>query len=259
MNLGEAVDVFNLIEQVEGDDPADPGNGFEQCVSARIMILGTFDNIALQFSYNHVICLNYCQIGANAFLDAGGIKALNDTFSVFGYRYFAERIGKIVLASGVLYVGKELRPFAHEMITPPHKVTGGPHFAGIDIGLGNQAATQESGYFMGVDLVILAFAAMNGPHIQGMAEDEGNVFLSTDIGQPLPGKHAFRRYHKVFAVWLDRMEKYIGIGAYVAMQDNFSCLVEDAKIHFVGVKVDSTVILVLFGVKSHEKVSFCLS
>gem|GEM_PF-5202833 len=33
----------------------------------------------------------------------------------------------------------------------------------------------------------------------------------------------------------------------------FSLLVENTQVHFVSVQVDSTVMFVLFGVKSHEK------
>ena len=40
------------------------------------------------------------------------------------------------------------------------------------------------------------------------------------------------------------------------MQDNLSFPVKDAEIHFVGVEVDSTVKIMLFGVKFYEKASF---
>jgi len=35
------------------------------------------------------------------------------------------------------------------------------------------------------------------------------------------------------------------------VKHNFSCVVEDTDIHFFGMKVDSAIKFVLFGVKSH--------
>jgi hypothetical protein len=39
---------------------------------------------------------------------------------------------------------------------------------------------------MRIDLIVLRFAPMDGFHVEGMAEDEGNPFLRAEIGQPGP-------------------------------------------------------------------------
>jgi hypothetical protein len=97
---------------------------------------------------------------------------------------------------------------------------------------------------------------MDGPHVQGMSEDKWDVLVCTEISQPVPGKHAFGTHDNVFSKRFDCSQKGFRIGFYVAMQDGVTLLIEDAQIHFVGVKVDSAVKFVLFGVKSHEKASF---
>jgi hypothetical protein len=49
---------------------------------------------------------------------------------------------------------------------------------------------EEPGDLAGVDLVVLGLAAMNGLHVQGMAQDESDAFAPAEIGDPIPGKHA---------------------------------------------------------------------
>jgi hypothetical protein len=88
-----------------------------------------------------------------------------------------------------------------------------------------------------------------------MAQDKGDVFILTQISQPVPGEHAFGTNNNIFPVWPDGPEKCFRICPDVSVQDSLSILVEDAEIHFVGVQVDSAVKLMLSGVKSHEKAS----
>jgi hypothetical protein len=46
-------------------------------------------------------------------------------------------------------------------------------------------------------------------------------------------------------------EKDISSSGNVSVQSDLPCFIEDAEIHFFGVKVDSTIKFVLFVVKSH--------
>jgi len=41
---------------------------------------------------------------------------------------------------------------------------------------------------MGVDFIILGFATVDGFHIKGLAENEGDVLLNTEICDPAPRK-----------------------------------------------------------------------
>jgi hypothetical protein len=142
------------------------------------------------------------------------------------------------------------------MITPAHQISGCSHPSGIDIGHGNETSPQECGYFFGINFIVFALAAMDGAHVQGMAQDKGNIFILTQISQPVPGEHTFSADNNILPVLPDGPEKGFRIGPDVSVQDSFTLPVEDAQIHFVGVQVDSTIKIMLFSVKSHEKASF---
>jgi hypothetical protein len=142
------------------------------------------------------------------------------------------------------------------MISSAHQVPGSPHLAWIDIGHGEQATPEQTCNFAGVDFVIFAFTAVDGPHIKSMPQDKGDLLINTEISQPVPGEHASRADDNVIPVWFYGPEKEIRFGFDVSVQDDLSFLIKDAEIHFVGVQVDATIIVVLFAVKSHEKASF---
>jgi hypothetical protein len=72
------------------------------------------------------------------------------------------------------------------------------------------------------------------------------------------GPHALGANDQAFPIGCDGFKEKLRLGVDVAVEQNFSFLAEDAQVHFVGVQVDSAVMLVLFGVKSHEKASFVL-
>ena len=55
---------------------------------------------------------------------------------------------------------------------------------------------------------------------------------------------------------MNGFEENLRIGDKVSVQSDFSCLIEDAEIHLVGVQVDSAIKFVLFGVKFHLVSSF---
>ncbi len=109
---------------------------------------------------------------------------------------------------------------------------------------------------MGIDFVILAFATMDRFHVKGMAKHEGDSFPDTKISHPIPGEHAFCGDHDVFAVRSNDLEKIFRIGVQVLMNNNLSVTVEYAHVHLFCVQIDSAVVSVLFGVKSHPASSF---
>jgi hypothetical protein len=47
---------------------------------------------------------------------------------------------------------------------------------------------------LGVDLIVLGFPAVDGFHVQGVAEHEGNPFTVAQIGNPIPGEDALHRH-----------------------------------------------------------------
>ena len=104
---------------------------------------------------------------------------------------------------------------------------------------------------MGVDLVVLALAAMDCFHIESMSQYKGNSLSDTKVSYPVPGEHALRCHHNVLPVGSNKLKKCVGIRIQVPVSHNLSTAAEYAHIHFLCVQVDSTIIFVLFGVESH--------
>ena len=60
-----------------------------------------------------VIGFNHLQINSHALLDGRVSKAIDDAFPVLGFGNASQGVGKVILASGVLDMGKEFSPFSH--------------------------------------------------------------------------------------------------------------------------------------------------
>jgi hypothetical protein len=104
---------------------------------------------------------------------------------------------------------------------------------------------------MGIDFVILCLSTMDGFHVEGVTEDKGDVFLCAEIGDPVPGEDAFNRYNDIFSISFGGFKEDLWIRSDIALKDDVSLLVDDAEVHGLCMKIDSAVILVLFGVEIH--------
>ena len=99
---------------------------------------------------------------------------------------------------------------------------------------------------MGVDLVVLGLAAVDGFHVKGVAEDEGDAFGGAEVGEPVPGEHALGGDDQVVAEGGDGIEEGARLGGDFAVQQGGAGLVEDAKVERPGVQIDAAVKLVGF-------------
>jgi len=97
---------------------------------------------------------------------------------------------------------------------------------------------------------------MNRFHVEGMAENEGDVFLGTEIGDPVPGEHAFDSDHDVLSEGSNDAEKSFRVRVDVMMNPDIASGIKDTDKHILGVQIDSTIKLVLFSVKIHMASSF---
>ena len=138
------------------------------------------------------------------------------------------------------------------MIAPAQQVAGGAHALRIDVGLRQHAAAQEHGDLSSIDTVVLGLAAVNRFHVQRVAEDEGDTFVSAQIGEPIPGEDALAGDDEVVAIRGHGREERFGRGLHVAVQQHFALRVEDTQIHRPGVQVDAAVVLMSLGVESHR-------
>jgi hypothetical protein len=97
---------------------------------------------------------------------------------------------------------------------------------------------------------------MNGFHVEGMAENEGDVLLDTEVGDPVPGEHALYSHHDVLSEGSDDAQKGFRVGMDVLMNPDIATGIEDTDKHIFGMQIDSTIKFVLLGVKIHMASSF---
>jgi hypothetical protein len=93
-------------------------------------------------------------------------------------------------------------------------------------------------------------------HVEGMAENEGDVLLDTEIGDPVPGEHAFDSNHDVLTEGSNDAEKSFRVCVDVLMDPGVTSGVDNTDKHILGVQIDSTIKLMLFGVEIHMASSF---
>jgi hypothetical protein len=157
---------------------------------------------------------------------------------------------EVILAIGILDMGKEFAAFACQVHASAQQVAGGAHLGGVDRGLGEHPAAPQHGDFVGVDLVVFGFAAMDGLHVQGMTKDKRDTVVSTEVSQPVPGQQACGREDDLIAGGSDGLAQRLRGGWHVPVPPRFPGLVEDAQGHGAGVEIDPTIKRVLLGVES---------
>ena len=189
----EAVDVVDLIEHHQREDLADPRHGAEPIQRVVIVILGGAQDEVLELPEHLVVVGQQPEIDLNGLLDTGVSEALYHTAPVARVGELLLELGQVVLAVGVLDVGQELGAFASEVQTAPQEIPGGPHLGRVDVGLGDHATAQQGGDLQGIDPVVLGLTAVDGFHVESVAQDEGDLLAAAQVGEPVPGEHAFDR------------------------------------------------------------------
>jgi hypothetical protein len=98
------------------------------------------------------------------------------------------------------------------------------------------------GEFLGVNAVVLVFAAVNGLEVEGMGQDEMEAGVLAGIGEPIPAEHALGADGQIVAIGGDEFEE-IGevIVANVGVDELIAGAVHDADIHLAGMEINSAV------------------
>jgi hypothetical protein len=122
----------------------------------------------------------------------------------------------------MLDMRQEFGAFAHQMGATPEPVAGGAPLGRIDINLRSHSAPQERGHLLGIDLVMFGLAAVDGFHLEGVSQDEGNALLSTQVGEPIPGEDTFHGHHEPLTIGGDSPEEGFGSGFHMAVQHDFT-------------------------------------
>jgi hypothetical protein len=157
----------------------------------------------------------------------------------------------MILAVGLLPVGQQLGALMGSMHAASPQIAGRPHLGRIHRGLREHAATEQDGDLLRVDFVVFGLPTMDGLHVQGMAEDERDAFVSTQVGQPVPGEQTFDRDDETLSIGRNDVPKGLWVRLHMTMHENLAALIEDADVQGTGMQVDAAVQLVLGVVTSH--------
>ena len=176
----EAADVMDLIEKSEAQDLSDAGHGVQAEQGLRVVDPGLPDDGLFEVTDELVVGITKGEIGLHALFEYGVIEGIGDRCPLVLVDETPRGAGQVVLMEGVLDVGHELRPLADEVGSAPEEVPSGPHPGGIDVGHGKEASPKQACGLEGVDAVVLGLGPMDGPHVEGVAENEGDGVLGTE-------------------------------------------------------------------------------
>jgi len=137
-----------------------------------------------------------------------------------------------------LDMGEQLAALAHEVEPAAQQIARRAHTGLVCVGLRQHAVAQQRRDLERVDAVVLRLAAVDRLHVQRVAQDEGDAFGSTQIGQPVPGEDALDGDDEVVAVRRDRLQERLGARGQVLVHEDLPFGVEKADVHRLGVQID---------------------
>jgi hypothetical protein len=175
-----------------------------------------------------------------------------DPVAVGGIREAPLEGRQAVLGARILNVRQQLTALADQMQPASNEIPRRPHARGVNVGLRQQAATQEARDLVRVDRVILGLAAMDGFHRQGVAQDERDPLRGAEIREPIPREHALRRDDQIVSVRGNDLEERLRGRLHVAMHEHLAGRVQDADVHGLHVEIDSAIVPMLPVVESHS-------
>ena len=141
------------------------------------------------------------------------------------------------------------------MEPPAQQIARRPHRRRIDIRLGQHSPSQQDRNLVGVELIVLRFAAVNRLHRERVAQHEGDALGCAPIGEPVPREHALGRHDQIVPVRCDDLEKRLRRRFHVAVHQHLATGVENTDVHGLHVEIDSAIVTVLTVVESHRSSS----
>jgi len=76
---------------------------------------------------------------------------------------------------------------------------------------------------------------MNGFHVEGMTQDKGDVLLSAEISDPVPGEHTLYSDHDVLPEGSEDAKKGLRICLDVLVKAYLTFGIEDTDVYLFGV------------------------
>ena len=244
--------VVACIQEPATQERADPGHGLPPVDGGRGVLLGQAHDGQLHVVEQWVVVPNQGEVHRDIFLDRRRRQPLDQPVPLGRVGHVFAEGGEGILAVRMLHVRQECCPRAYQRHPPPQEVPRRPHLRGIDVCLRECTPTEQPGNLVGIALVVLGLAAVDGLHREGMPEHEGHTFAGPEVGQPVPGKDTGDGDDEIGALRGNRLEQGLRAGFPVAVQHDVPVLVQDTNVHAAGVQVDATIRVMLCGVKSQE-------
>jgi len=251
LDAWKALDVVDLVEQGQSEDLTDSWYGAQQKEACVVVLADFMEQEQLELSDHLVVGGGEGDVDGDGHLQSFLVEVLDDVSPVLGLADALLQRREVVLSVGVLDVGEKLAALPGEEQPPAQKISRRPHLARIDVGLWQVSSAQQRGDLGGVAAVVLGLSPMDRLHEEGMAEHEGEAVLLAQVCYPVPAEEALDGDDEVLLVGLERCEQRLSVTGELSMEQGVSCLVEDAHVEAASVQVDSAVMPVLLGVKSH--------
>jgi hypothetical protein len=166
--------------------------------------------------------VNQSQVDCDTRLHGGIGKALRAAVAVRLIGDLLANLGPVILAVGIVDVGSQLRPLAHQGHPSPEEIAGRPHRGGIHLGWREHPAPEQDGHLVRVDRVVCGLAPMDRLHRERVAEHKRNPFARTEVGQPIPGEETFDADDQIGPVGRDGLQKRLWASGHVPMEQHLS-------------------------------------
>ncbi len=157
--------VMDFIQNDQAQDFSDAGNAPKQMEASGVVPFGLANDMGFQIGKKAVIEFGKLKIDLHAFLDGGIREVIGESLPMGRNRQLLFKVGKIVLAFGVIDMCQKFGPFMDQVVSPSEKVPGGAHAFRIDIGRRKGATPEQNGDLFGIDFVVFGLSTVDGFHI----------------------------------------------------------------------------------------------
>ena len=188
------------------------------------MVPGGFDDGEFDVAKQRIIVGDERQSNFDTLVDGWIGKALSNPLAVRFVGDLCANGRQVLLAVGMLHVCQEFGPFVRQRHAAPKQVTGGAHVGGRDRGLREHTAAKQGSNLLRINLVIFGLPAMDGFHVEGMTEDKRDAFVGTQVGEPVPGEHAFDCDDHTLSIRGNDVQQGIRVGFHVTVHQDVTAL-----------------------------------
>jgi hypothetical protein len=186
LDLGEAVEVIDVVEPHATEHLAHAGDGWQPIEGVGVLRVGGVDEGEFSVTKQIIIVTDACQIDFHTLLHRGLGTALSHPVTVGLIGNLLTTGRQVIRAVGIVHVGQPLGSCMGQRQTASQQGAGRPPLGRLDRGVWEQAAPAQDGHLVRVDRVVCGLTPRDRLHVQGLAEDERDAFMSTQVGQPGP-------------------------------------------------------------------------